>query len=313
MAARLSRVVLITGILTARLALAAVPARVAIIKTSALTPFNQAADAIIEVLRNDPLQPEILTFDLEGDEARAAGVLAEVRRLNPRLVVVVGSLATAVALKELPSTPIIFSMVLYPRQSGFLADAHRNVTGVSLDVPPAVQFGYLRRLFPAAHRIGVLYNPSETGSIVEEARSAAAAHGFTLVPESVADPAQAVAALGTLMEECDAIWSVADSHVFTPQTTSALLLAATRRRVPLFGLSTAQVRAGAVAALYCDYADVGKQTGESVLRALRGEAPDTIEVSPPRKAALALNLRTAEHLGLHIADDLQAQASEVIR
>ncbi len=187
------------------------------------------------------------------------------------------------------------------------------MTGVSLDVPLDVQFAYLRRLLPTAHRIGVLYNPSETGSIVSEASAVATAHGFTLVPESVSEPAQAKAALAQLLEKSDAIWSVADSHVFTPQTTAALILEAIRRRVPLFGLSTAQVRSGATAALYCDYVDVGKQTAESALRILRGEPPDTIAVSPPRRAALAVNLRTAEHLGLHVPDDLEAEASEVIR
>ena len=313
MRAHLNRAVLVIGLLTAQLAWAAVPARVAIVKSGALTPFNQAADAIMEVLRSDALQPEILTFDLEGSEDRAAGMLGEIRRFNPRLVVAVGSLAAAVMLKEFPSIPIIFSMVLYPQQSGFVSDDHRNVTGVSLDVPLAVQFGYLQRLFPAARRIGVLYNPSETGSIIAEARTAAAALGFSLVAEPVSEPAQAVTALGTLMEEADLIWTVADSHVFTPQTTSALILAAIRRRVPLFGLSTAQVRSGAVAALYCDYTDIGTQTGESVLRVLRGEPAAAIAVSPPRKAALALNLRTAEHLGLHIPDDLEAEAGEVIR
>ena len=307
------RAVLILSMLTAQLAMAAGPPRVAIIKSSSLAPFNQAADAIVEVLRNDPLHPEVLTLDLDGNEARTATVSAEVRQFAPRLVIVVGSLATAVALKELPSTPIIFSMVLYPRQSGFVSDGQRRVTGVSLDVPLDVQFAYLRRLLPTAHRIGVLYNPSETGAIVSEASAVATAYGFTLVPESVSEPAQAKAALAQLLEESDAIWSVADSHVFTPQTTAALILEAIRRRVPLFGLSTAQVRSGATAALYCDYADVGKQTAESALRVLRGEPPDTIAVSPPRKAALALNLRTAEHLGLHVADDLEAEASEVIR
>jgi putative ABC transport system substrate-binding protein len=73
------------------------------------------------------------------------------------------------------------------------------------------------------------------------------------------------------------------------------------------------VRAGAVAALYCDYADIGQQTGEMALRVLRGERPGAIPVAVPRTVSLALNLRSAHHLNLDIPPALEAEAREVIR
>jgi putative ABC transport system substrate-binding protein len=184
---------------------------------------------------------------------------------------------------------------------------------VSLDIPFDVQFKYLRRLFPAAHRVGVLYNVAETGALIEEARKVAAANGFSLVAEPVDDPMHAVATLDSLMTKVDVLWSLADSHVFTPQTTAALILASLRRGIPLFGLSTAHVRAGAVAALYCDYADIGRQTGQTALHILRGKQAGTIPVAMPKTVALALNLRSAQHVNLPISRELEAEAREVIR
>jgi putative ABC transport system substrate-binding protein len=305
-------VVVLAVLLAAPLATAAAP-RVAIIKSSSLQQFDQATDALIEVLRRDPLQPEVLTFDLEGALANSATILGQVREAHPQVIVTVGSLATAAALSDSSSVPVVFSMVLYPRQSGFLNHPSRKVTGVSLDVPLDLQFTYLRRLLPGARRVGVLYHPEETGGIVEAARAAAPAQGFELVAEAVGDPSQAVAALGRLMEKVEVVWTVADSHVFTPQTTSALILGALRHRIPLVGLSTAQVRAGAVAALYSDYPDVGRQTAEVVLKALRGDDPGGIPVAPVRTVKLALNLRTAEHVGMRIESGLEAEAGEVVR
>jgi len=286
---------------------------VAIIKSSTLSPFERATESIVEALGRDPRQPEILIFDLEGDAAKSEGVLAEAYRANPRVIVTVGSLATAAALRGPSSVPVVFSMVLYPRQSGFLAHSSRGVTGASLDIPLDIQFAYLQRLLPASRRVGVLYHPAETGTIVEAARSAASSHGFTLVTEAVNDPAEAVAALGALMEKVEVVWAVADGHVFTPQATSALILAALRRRIPLIGLSTAHVRSGAVAALYCDYAEVGRQTAELASRVLQGEKCEDIPVAAPRTVTLALNLRTAQHLGMSIAADLEREAGEVVR
>ena len=115
------------------------------------------------------------------------------------------------------------------------------------------------------------------------------------------------------MDKVDVMWSLADSHVFTPKTTSALILASLRRGIPLFGLSTAHVRAGAVAALYCDYADVGRQTGQTALHILRGEQARTIPVAVPRTVTLALNLRSAQHVNLPISRELEAEVREVIR
>jgi putative ABC transport system substrate-binding protein len=301
------------AVLLAQLVLAEAAPQIAIIKSSSVLPFDQAMSAAVDAVRGDAPQPEILTFDLEGDETNSATVLAAVRDANPRLVITIGSLATAAVLKAPPAAPVLFSMVLYPRESGFLSASGAQVSGVSLDIPLAMQFEYLRRLFPVAHRVGVLYNRAETGALIDEAQRAAATSGLTLVAEPVDDPARAIATLDTLMDGVDVVWSVADSHVFTPQTTSAVILATLRHGVPLFGLSTAHVRAGAVAALYCDYTDIGRQTGEMALRVLHGERAGTIPVAPPRTVSLALNLRSARHLHLDIPPALEAEAREVIR
>jgi putative tryptophan/tyrosine transport system substrate-binding protein len=311
---RHSRKIAFIAILVAtEIAAADLAPRIAIIRASAVGPFSEASRAIVDELKRRLHQPEILTFDLDGDETRAASVLEEVRRASPQLVITVGSLATAAVLRQPADTAVVFSMVLYPRESGFLAGSRKRTTGASLDIPLDVQFTYLRSLFPEAHRVGVLYSEDETGEIVREARKAAAAHDFVLIATPVSDPSRALAELNGLMEKVDVLWSVADSHVFSPQTTSALILASLRRHVPLFGLSVAHVRAGAVAALYCDYEDIGRQTAELSLRVLAGEAPATLPVSVPRHVALALNLRSAQRLDLAIPEKLQAEAREVIR
>jgi putative ABC transport system substrate-binding protein len=282
---------------------------VAILKSSTLAPFELATEALTQSLSRVVPQPEVLTFDLEGDEANAPVVLRTIHAADPRVIVTVGSLATSVALADPSPIPVVFSMVLYPKASGFQSSARRSVTGVSLDIPLETQFASLRRLLPAAKKIGVLFHPAETGAIAAAAATVAAQNGLTLVAREVADAGEAVTALGSLMEEVDAVWAIADGHVFTPQTTPALILAALRRRVALIGLSTAHVRSGALAALYCDYRDVGAQTGAVVERVLRGDRVEAIPVAPPRRSDLAVNQRTAELLGVAIPPDVAREAA----
>lgn len=289
--------------------------RVAIVRSSRVGPFEEATSAIVETLRRDPLQPEILTFDLDGDAASGTTVLQRVRESQPRLVITVGSLAASAALDAASGIelPVVFSMVLYPEPSGFLARRTPGVTGASLDIPFDRLFDYLRRLLPEARKVGVLYCPEETGAVVKAATEAAPRYGLEIISESVDGPSKALPALNTVMERVDMMWAVADSHVFTAQTTPALLLAALRHRMPLLGLSAGQVRSGALAALLADYADVGRQTAELAARVLHGADPSELPVVAPRRVSLALNLKTAALLGLQITPDLESQAREIVR
>src|SRR5262249_29284912 len=114
---------------------AAAAGGVAIVKSGDIAPFDEATEAIAGTLRHDPLQPEILTFDLQSERENATEVRRLLRSMSPSVIVTVGSLATAVMLDDDWSVPIVFSMVLYPAQSGFVSHGTRGVTGASLDVP----------------------------------------------------------------------------------------------------------------------------------------------------------------------------------
>ncbi len=293
-------------------ALAAVP-RLAILKSSHLAPFEVASAAITEGLKKQPVQPEVLTFDLGGEAANASVVLPQLEAALPQLVITVGTLATEVMLHAPGDVPVIFTMVLYPEQSGFLRPSSHPVAGISLDIPLSVQFSYLRQLLPKAQRLGVLYSARETGTIVEAALKAAAAFGFELHAQEVGSAAEVVDTLSKLLARVDAMWAVADSNVFTTQTTPAIILEALREGVPLFGISTAQVRAGAVLSLSADYADIGRQTAEYVGQVLAGTDLARLPVATPRTTVLTLNEKTAHHLGFSLPSELKAVASEVLQ
>lgn len=288
--------------------------RVAVLQSSRLGPFQEAVGAMLAELRQSPLQPEVLTFDLGGEASAADDVLEDLREADPRVVITVGSLATSVVLEARPAlaAPVVFAMVLYPEASGFLR-GRREVTGASLDVPYEVQFDYVRRLLPNAKRVGVLYSSGETGPVVEAAREAARHQNLELVAESVEEPSKVPAVLDGLMPRIDALWTVADGQVFTAQTTPAILLSALRHRVPVIGLSLGQVKSGALATFLVDYAQVGRQAANLALKVLAGTPAEYLAVTRPRDVSLALNLKTAELLDLQLPEALVEQAREVVR
>ena len=110
-------------------------------------------------------------------------------------------------------------------------------------------------------------------------------------------------ALRTLDGNVDALWSVADSTVFSSGSTEFILLHTLRNRIPFMGLSPAFVKAGALMALAAVYQEVGAQCGEHAVRIFLGDHPSSLPITIPQEVTMYLNLKTAEIIGLKIPPD----------
>jgi putative ABC transport system substrate-binding protein len=159
----------------------------------------------------------------------------------------------------------------------------------------------------------VIYNPEDTGSIIQEAANVAETMDLSFNAKPISSGREVPSALRDLIKKTDVFWSVADGTVFTPQSIEYILLNTLRTEMPFVGLSPPFVEAGALYALSCDYTDIGKQTAEIVSRILSGEDPGDIPVTVPRKVSLSINLRTAKHIGLRIPGDIIKSADMVIK
>ena len=71
------------------------------------------------------------------------------------------------------------------------------------------------------------------------------------------------------------------------------------RSVPIFSSSFLHVKKGALFALYPNNVELGRNLANSAMGALTGEARKR-GVAPLREVHIAVNLRTASHIGLNI-------------
>jgi len=159
----------------------------------------------------------------------------------------------------------------------------------------------------------VLYDPDQTGAVVEQGRRAAERVGFRLETQQVSGPPEALRAIDRLAARVDVVWAVPDSSVFTPLTTGHIQMAALQRKVPVLGLSASHARTGALAAFTLDYGDLGRQTTDLVRKVIaRGDAAG-IPIARPRKVDVIVNARTARRLGIPLDPSVARQAIEVVR
>ena len=92
-----------------------------------------------------------------------------------------------------------------------------------------------------------------------------------------------------------------------------LLEVTTQRGIPTMFDAAFYVENGGLASYGPDFYESGRQAARLVDKILRGEAPANIPVEVNNKIKFAINLKTAQALGLTIPPTILFQANEVIR
>jgi putative ABC transport system substrate-binding protein len=282
------------------------PDAVVVLMSHDAAPHEQAVDGLRERLALADRRIGAV-WDLDGDEANAPGILAELRAAHPAVVVTIGSLATRVALAARLEAPVVAGLV--PRAQGLRGVA--GVTGVSLEIPVEVQLDWLKRMVPEATRVGVVYNARENATLVRALKAAAAARGLSLEDQAVTEPKEIPRGLAAACEDAHVLLGIADGVVLTSQTARQILLTSFRNRVPVVGPSESWVKAGALYALHWDYRDLGLQIGDLVMAVLSGRRPEDVPPATPRKILWSVNARTAEHMRITIPRALLDGAASV--
>ncbi len=279
---------------------------VVVLKSLELEPYENALKSFKKTLKRNNYDLNIEEFLVPEDRKEKDDLLADIRRRNPRLILTLGSAATSYISKAVRDIPVVFCMVLNPLASGFIRSMNasgNNLTGASLDISSQVQFEALRSIVPSVKKVGVIYNPQETESVIQQAAKMAKEMGLDLVSIPITSEEEVPKALRTLDGNVDALWSVADSTVFSSGSTEFILLHTLRNRIPFMGLSPAFVKAGALMALAADYQEVGVQCGEHAVRIFLGDHPSSLPITIPQAVTMYLNLKTAEIIGLKIPPD----------
>ena len=290
------------------LLLAAAPVRaaeVAVLKSSDVVAWRPAIDA----LRRSAAAHTITEYDLRGDRAVADQVLATLKG-KPVVLVAVGNLAAQAARAILPEAPLVFCMVQEPAKLGLAAAP--GVTGVAFSLPVKNQIAAFRTVNPRGTRIGVVFNPENSGSQVDEATKAAGLLRVAIVAHPVSAVAEIPQAVRTLLagDTIDALWIPADPMLITDATRRYILTESLKAGKPVYAFTASLVGEGALVSNAPDVASIGMQVGELVNRLASGDR-SRIDVQVPR-AELVINNRIAGKLKIVVPAEALKAAGKVI-
>jgi putative ABC transport system substrate-binding protein len=235
------------------------------------------------------------------------------------LIYAVGGTEVAVAAKAATTTiPIVFTNGGDPVKSGLVASLNRpggNVTGTSFYTARlgAKRLELLHELVPRASLIAVLVQRGSViaGEQLSDLQQAANALGLRMLVLTVAGDADIDAVFARLVREGAGALCVTAGAFFTARREKIAALAA-QHRVPTIYPRQEQVAAGGLISYAPNVAQAYRRAGVYAGSILKNTKPGDLPVELPTKFELAINLKTANALGLSVPDRLLALADEVI-
>jgi putative ABC transport system substrate-binding protein len=193
--------------------------------------------------------------------------------------------------------------------SGALPIRPNGVSGISLITDPAYLFGYLNQVAPNVKQIHIAYS-KKSAWLIELAKKAALEKGLLLNLKYVTNTAEAISfyqkIFNSEVSSKDAIWLPLDNISSHDKITLPLILEkAWAKEVVVFSSKPSHAKRGVLFSTYPDNFALGKQLFTMVQEL--EQQPKQKSFTALKSTRLAVNLRTAAHLGLKYSSEQQQQ------
>ena len=281
--------------------------------------LDAARDGVKEALEAAGYKEgENLTFvyqSAQGNPATAAQIARQFVGDAPNVIVPISTPSAQAVVSATRDIPVVFTAVSDPLGAQLVKDMDKpggNVTGLSDMSPVAEHVALIKEILPNVKTIGYLYNSGEANSVslLAVLKAEAEKAGLTVVESAATKSAEVQGAARALVGRADAIYIPTDNTIIS--ALEGAVAVAEEAKLPLFTADTDSVSRGSIAALGFNYHDAGKQTGEVVVRILKGENPGDIAVKVAAGSDLVINKTAASKMGVTLPESVVKRATRTI-
>ena len=247
-----------------------------------------------------------VTFDIRFTEGKLDAMPAAAAALvqgGVDLIFTSQEAATQAARHATKSVPIVFTLVGDPVAAGIvvkLAQPGGNVTGVSSLHTELVakRLEVLKTIAPSVRRIWLIYDGVDLSTVpmVRKALEAAQRMKLEVMPKGVLDTNELKQVLREVRRD-DAVLAPEGSN---PDLAIAIIEQSLAVRVPAVFGTALWVGYGGLVSYGADYYAQGAQAAALVAKIRRGARPQDLPVEGAEKIDLAVNLKSADLLGLTV-------------
>jgi putative ABC transport system substrate-binding protein len=256
----------------------------------------------------------------EGRNDRLPALAADLVQHRVAVIVAADGTAAAMAAKvATPTIPIVFMVGADPVELGFVAGLGRpggNMTGVSALAVGTVakRLQLMHELMPATEEIAFLRNPTNPNFSALETRElqgAAVVLGVRLLLLNASSPPEIEEAFANIVAQRAGAFLLGTDPFFI-SARDQLVTLANRYRIPAIYPFREDVVAGGLISYGSSNRDSFRLVGDYTGRILSGNQPANLPVQQVTKIEMAVNLKTAQTLGLTVPLPLLGRADEII-
>lgn len=260
-----------------------------------------------------------LDFRNVADEAAARAVALELVRERPDLIVAFENQTLRAAQAATRELPVVFLHVSDPVRDGVvqsLAHPGGNMTGfIALGNAPTKEVEVFKELVPGLRRLLVLSDPDDPGvpEFRKQVRQAATALKFRAVEHDARSQADLERVFASVSRgTVDGVFIA--SLNLRVKFHSLILRLGSGRHLPVAGHRKEWVEQGALFSYADNIREVGRAAAARYVdKIFKGARPADLPVEAYERPELAINLKTAEALGITVSHSLRLRADHLIQ
>lgn len=276
-------------------------------------------DGVKQTLNDNGYSGDNLKFTYESAQGKpdiAAQIARKMVGDNPDIIVAIATPSAQAAVTTSKSIPVVFSAVTDPLAAKLVPSLEKpggNVTGLSDMANLKEHLELIKEFVPNIKALGIPYNPGETNSVsmLAAIKVEASKMGIKIVETAAPKSSDVMIATKQLVGKVDAIYCPIDNTIIS--AVESVVKVGMDAQIPVFAGDTDTVKRGAVAAVGYDYFDLGRQTGDIVVRILKGEKPGSIDVKMAKGTNLFVNPKMAKKMGIEIPESVLTRATKIIK
>ena len=264
------------------------PIRIAILISSDQPEYESVRAALVKTSG----EANVSVYSLEGQPAKASGVMDEISNSGHQNVVAIGLLA-ARASRGFDTGKVVFCQVFNYQDHNLLSGTSHGVETIA-DVGPAIDVW--SRIDPELKTIGLITGPGHEAQI-EFARSALSARGVTLLHRITGTDKETVLEFQRILPEIDGYWMFPDNRVLSSSAIREMMSLARGSRVGVLANDPRFHQIGAFISAAHDPHEIADQA-YAMLNAARDSATFRgPEMSPLKNCLVTIRPEVATQLG----------------
>ena len=248
--------------------------------------------------------------EVGADKNLQLGVAEKFKAEKVHLVYSLTTPGTIIVKSVMPeTTPIVFSIVTYPADSGLIESfeySGNNLVGTSNYIPLHHYINLLKTILPATKRVAVFHRKGEPNSKIQASNMLRhlKREGISVIDIEAENVEQVKAKAIELVGDVDVFITTTDT-LMQSGGEAALIKISLMNGIPILSSNKKGIEGGASFGPVADFYILGKMSGIKAAKILKNKTPPTkIETELQNQPIALVNRTSIEKLGIELSNDL---------